>query len=119
MTQKSELMAAGMPAAQASKLGLDPLTAVTAAGTTQGTATLLTANNTKVTTSSIGAGVQLNAWTEQSNVYNSGPNTLTIYPPTGSTFVGLALNAGLTVATNSGARFWPAGLSIAWNVSGP
>jgi hypothetical protein len=99
MPTKAELMATGLPAATAAKLGLDTLTAFTAAGTTQGTATLLTANFANVTNNTINGGVILGAPFETTMIYNSGPNTLLIYPPVGGTFVGLSQNAGFTLAT--------------------
>lgn len=98
MPTKAELMAAGLPAAAATKLGLDPLTSFTAAGTTQGTATALTANFANVTNNTINGGVILGAPFETTMVYNTGPNTLLIYPPVGGQFVGLALNAAFTLA---------------------
>jgi hypothetical protein len=119
MALKSDLMAAGFPAGQANKLGLDPSAAVTAAGTTQGTATALAGNNANVTTSSVSAGVKLQATEGSSFVYNTGPNTLTVYPPVGSTILGLAVNAGLTVAAGSGVLCIPNGANIACNISGP
>jgi hypothetical protein len=112
MALKSDLMAAGLPAGIANKLGLDPLTTVTAAGTTQGTATALASNNVNVTTSSIGAGIRLQATEGSTYVNNLGPNTLTVYPPVSSTIVGLAQNAGLTLASGSSAWLIPNGIYI-------
>jgi hypothetical protein len=99
MPTKAELMATGLPAATAAKLGLDPLTAFTAAGTTQGTATLLTANFANVSVPSPNLGVILGAPFETTLLYNTGPNTLLIYPPVNGTFVGLSQNAAFTLAT--------------------
>lgn len=118
MALKSDLMATGMPAVQATKLAFDPSAAVTAAGTTQGTATALAGNNANVTTSSIGAGIKLQATEGYAYAYNAGPNTLTVYPPVGSTMIGLAVNAGLTVAAASGVLTVACGTNIAWNISG-
>jgi hypothetical protein len=120
MATKAELMATGMPASQANKLGLDPTSSVTAAGTTLATATVLAGNNSNVTTSSIGGGVQLQGDFDQAYVYNAGPNTLTIYPPSASAnFIGLAAGVGATVAAGSGATCWPSDLGITFNISGP
>lgn len=98
MPLKSELMASGMSAAEASKLGLDPVAAFTAAGTTQATATVLSGNVANVTTSAIGAGVMVGFSREKNVVFNAGPNVLTIYPPVGSTILGQAVNVGIQLA---------------------
>ena len=112
MALKSDLMAAGLPAAIANKLGLDPVASVTAAGTTQTTATALAGNNANVSTPTIGGGVKLQATEGTTTIYNSGPNTLTIYPPVGSTIVGLAANAGLTLCAGSSVLMVPNGSNI-------
>ena len=104
MALKSELMAGGLPYALANKLGFEPLTAYTAAGTTQGTATALVANNANVTTSSIGGGVIMVSPNQKYMVYNAGPNVLTVYPPVGNAFAGLATNAGVQVAPLNSVR---------------
>lgn len=100
MALKGELMAVGMPPSQANRLGFDASTAFTAAGTTQGTATVLSANNAVVTTSSIGAGVIVGAETKYC-IYNAGPNVLSIYPAVGDGFLGLATNASIQVAAGN------------------
>lgn len=102
MTLRSSLMAGSLPWEIADKLGYDPIQAVTAAGTTQGTATALNTNCANVTTSTISGGVIINQPQSSNYIYNSGPNTLTIYPPVGSNFVGLAANVGFTLAINNG-----------------
>jgi hypothetical protein len=102
MPSKAELMASGQPFQIASKIGYEPLTTFTAAGTSQTTATTLTANFANVTTSSIGTGVILAAPFERAFVWNSGPNTLTIYPPVGGTILGLSQNVGMTLANANG-----------------
>jgi len=119
MPSKQELMASSLPASAASKIGVEALTSFTAAGTTQTTATALTANFANVTTSSINAGVIIGAPFERTFVYNSGPNALTVYPPVGGTFVGLALNAGATVASGSGLAVEGDGVNFVASVTGP
>ena len=116
MALKSELMAVGMPAMQANRIGLDAATAFTAAGTTQGTATVLTANNANVTTSSIGAGV-ITGSEQMYTIYNAGPNVLTIYPAVGGTFAGLVLNQGFQIAPLNSGQVIGSGLSPAWSFS--
>lgn len=112
MTLRSNLMASSLPYEAASKLGFDAIQAVTAAGTTQGGATSLATNCANVTTSSIGAGILITQANDVNYIYNSGPNTLTIYPPVGSAFVGLAANVGLTLATANGIVINGAGTTL-------
>lgn len=102
MALKSELMAVGMPREQANRLGFEPATSFTAAGTTQGTATTLTANNANVTTpSSSAAGVIVGSADQKYMIYNAGPAVLNIYPVSGGQFTGLAANISLQLAVNN------------------
>jgi hypothetical protein len=117
MALKSELMAGGMPATLASKLGFDPLTAYTAAGTTQATATLLTGNAANVTTALANAGVLIKRMNERNIIYNIGPNVLTIYPDVNGTIAGLAKNAGTQLAAGKTATFEGDGLILLPNIS--
>lgn len=118
MASKAELMAAGLPGAVATKLGVDGgVNTATAAGTTQGTATTLTSNFVNVTTSTIGGGVIIGLPFERNFVWNSGPNTLTVYPPVGGTVIGLAQNVGVTVAANSGVFMEGDGINFLSNVA--
>jgi hypothetical protein len=99
MALKQELMASGMSASLANKLGFDPATVYAAAGTTQGTATVLTGNVANVTTVGANSGVILGRPNERNLIYNGGSgNVLTVYPPVGGTILGLAKNAGLQVS---------------------
>lgn len=118
MALKSEFMACGMPSAQATRLGYDPVANFTAAGTTQGTATVLTSNNANVTTSSIGGGVIIKSSEQFYNIYNAGPNVLDIYPVVGTSFAGLAANASIQVAPGGLAQIAAAGPSGAvWTIT--
>lgn len=120
MASKAELMALSMPATLASKLGTDTLTSFTAAGTTQGTATSLTSNFSNVTTPSASAnGVLLTEPFNEYFVYNSGPSTLQVYPPVGGTFVGLAINVAVTVASGSSLYIVGDGLNFISVIGGP
>jgi len=83
-------------------------TAVTAAGTTQATATELTAADSEVTTVASGAGVVLNRLLtsgEEMTVFNAGLNGLKVYPPTGMKFNSLPANAAMTLSVNTGVFF--------------
>lgn len=100
MPSIQELMGSGMPAAQASKLGADGVTVFAAAGTTQATATLLTANFANVTTVASSAGVRLPSAHGKglTVILNNGANVLSIYPATGEKINGLAANIAITAA---------------------
>lgn len=72
--------------------------AVTAAGTTQATATLLTTPWSNITTVAPGTGIILNSTTPIGSYQRvfmsaSGGNTLSVYPPVGSTINPLGTNA--------------------------
>jgi hypothetical protein len=118
MPLKSELMAVGMPAAHANRLGLDPITNFTAAGTTQATATVLSANNANVTTSSVSGGVILASGEVDYSVYNAGPSVLQIYPVVGIAFGGIAANSPIQVAAGGTAQIAGGGpTGAAWTVT--
>ncbi len=84
-------------------------TGISAAGTTQGTATQLDAveyNN--VTTVTSGTGVLLVAASAGLSqvVKNNGANALVVYPATGDTIDGASVNAGITLQVGDQLRFW-------------
>lgn len=116
MALKSDLMASSLPYEAAGKIGQDPVTAITAAGTTQTGATSLNCNCANVTTSTIGGGVLITEPIGRNFVYNAGPNTLTVYPPVGQNFVGLANNVGIQVASASSVMAEGNGTSLIWNI---
>jgi len=118
---KSELMAAGMPAAQANRLGWDPPTVFTpATGGQTGGATLLTANHAIVEPTAGSQGVLLADAQQMYFIYNSGAvssQTITVYPPLGASFTGKTANTGLTVATTVTVWIEPGGPSgIPWSL---
>jgi hypothetical protein len=73
---------------------------ISAAGTTQGTATLITARVNNVTTVASGSGVILPIPVAGDSyvVVNKGANDLLVYPSSGGTVGSLAANAGYTIA---------------------
>lgn len=73
--------------------------AVSAAGTTQATATALTADYNVVTTVGAGSGVVLPATVAglAIEVINKGASALLVYPPVSSAFDGLATNAAISL----------------------
>jgi len=81
---------------------------ISAAGTTQGTATLLLSENSDVGTVASGAGVILSTFLspgELQTVFNSGANALKVYPPSGFSINALPANAAMTLSTNTGVLF--------------
>ncbi len=86
----------------------DVSASITAAGTTQGTATLLFNGINIIGTAAAGTGVVIwpaNPGTSQT-VYNGGANPVTVYPPPGMKINGLATNSGHTLATNTACHYW-------------
>lgn len=82
---------------------------VTAAGSTQGTATLLINGMNGVLSAAAGTGVILNANSLTSDcqvVYNGAANAVKVYPPVGSKINGLPTNTAMTLATNSACQFF-------------
>ena len=83
-------------------------TAISAAGTTQATATELTAADSEVTTVAANAGVVLNrlfAPGEEQAIFNAGLNSLKVYPPVGMQFIALPVNTAILLSINTGVLF--------------
>lgn len=113
MALSNELMAAGMAAGLANPLGLDtPQTGVSAAGSSQATATALTADAAIVSTVSSSQGVIVPNRPGFFAVTNTSATSLTVYPPVGSTFAGSSLNAGRTLTQNQTLIGFTAGTTI-------
>ena len=76
---------------------------IAAAGTTQGTATILLLDINNVTTVAAGTGVILPALTAGAKItiFNNGANTLLIYPAVGDSIDILAANAAISVPVGS------------------
>ena len=85
-------------------------TGLSAAGTTQGTATAISKTNSVFTTVASGAGATLpnlapvNGAFAEFTVVNAGANALLLYPASGNTINALAANAALSVAAGTIAR---------------
>jgi hypothetical protein len=114
-------MGVGMPGEQATLLGQSVLTSVTAAGTTQGTATPITASQTVFTSAAGANGGILSGSASLTRFFfvrNSSASTasLNIYPPTGGSINGGAANAPLIVAIGQSALVVPQtqGASSVW-----
>ena len=119
MAGVNELMASGIPALAARMLGSDPVSTVTAAGTTQATATLLVSDFANVTTVALNAGVRLPSANAQglNVVMNNGANVLSIYPATGEKINGLANNIAITVAPGKSVMLYGDNNQWAANIS--
>lgn len=95
----------GLPGLIVQSLCQDAATALTASGTTQGTALELVNEASDITTVASGAGVVLSSKLtpgDQQFVYNAGVNPLKVYPTSGMKINGLAANASMTLAINTG-----------------
>ena len=82
---------------------------VTAAGTTQATATLLINGLNGIKTAAAGSGVILtpnNLTSDCQVVFNGGANAVVVYPPVGSQINSLTANTGMTLAPNTACAFW-------------
>ena len=100
--------AAGLPIPLAEVLCKDTATSISAAGTTQGTATELTAADNEITTAAAGSGCVLSselAAGDEQSVFNAGANAVKIYPPSGMKINALAANAAMLLAVNTGCIF--------------
>lgn len=92
---------------------------VSAAGTTQATATTVKADVVITSTVAASSGIILPMVPQGTMVvYNSGANTLTIYPPVGGKINSVATNGGISLATNTAIMFtWISGTQIIANLS--
>lgn len=103
----SKVFSAGLPIPLMECMCKD-VASVSAAGTTQGTATELTAADSEITTAAAGSGVILHSTLstgDQQTVFNAGANAVKVYPPTGMKINALATNTAMSLATNTGCLF--------------
>lgn len=110
MALVQELMACGLSAAVADKIGVRAQnTGLTAAGTNQATALTLTSNYSRFSTVASGTGAALPRAHAQPEhvIYNGGANALTVYPTGTETING---SASFSVTNGKSARFFPAEL---------
>ena len=116
MSTPAELMAQGMPAALANRIGADVATGVVAAGSSQATATVLAAGFNEVATAGASTGVVLPANVDSCTVLNAGASPLAVYPPVGG-FMNGVLNAAFTVTNAKTASFHRSGNRYIGNLS--
>ena len=103
-----KVFGAGIPGLAVQAICQDAGTSISAAGTTQGTATELVNADNEVTTVAAGAGVILasNASAgDTQSVFNAGANALKVYPTSGARINALPLNGEMYLATNTGCIF--------------
>lgn len=108
MTQRAKLTGSGVPPLAAITIGGGVTSNITATGTTQGTAQLVTDDVNVVTTTGSGAGVILRGDLGQGDsqdVVNIGSNGLAVYPPTGGKINNGTLNASITLNQNKAGTF--------------
>lgn len=107
MSYPSRCLGTGMAAALTEAVCGDIQDNVTAAGTTQGTAILVTGAHVIVTTTALNTGVILPPAEPgaEVTVKNLGANALNVYPATGGAINALAANAAFSVAAGGQARF--------------
>lgn len=104
----AKVFSAGLPVPLMESMCKDTATSVSAAGTTQGTATELTATDSEITTAAAGSGVILNSTLsagDQQTAFNAGANAVKVYPPSGMKINALATNAAMLLAVNTGCLF--------------
>lgn len=103
-----KLFASGLNPLSVGAICNDVGTAISAAGTAQGTATALTNALNGIGTVASGAGVVLYAGSagDCQLVYNGGANAVKVYPPSGAKINGLATDAPHLLATNTACEYW-------------
>jgi len=95
---------AGLPGLVVQAISQDVATAISAAGTTQGTATELTAHVNVVSTVASGAGVILYSKSvpvDSQVIFNAGANELIVYPVSSAKINSLPVNTGVILPTNT------------------
>ena len=108
MPLAKNVMRGGVSAAAARAInGNEVQSALTAAGTTQGTATAAEGDLNVVTTATTGQGVVLSSYAvagDDQVVYNNTTADIRVYPPSGGNFNQLSANAGFVLAPYTAAR---------------
>lgn len=111
MSTPAELMATGMPGAQAAQLGSDLGTALVATGSTKAAALVLVAEVNIFATVSSGKGALLPGagGSGPVTIYNGGANALSVYAAGTNTINAGSAGAAFSVTNAKSAIFWPAG----------
>jgi hypothetical protein len=106
MTKASKI--AGLSSIAQQMIVGDSAVNISAAGTTQGTATVITADNNYITTCASGAGVILPSGeiSQSTNIFNNGLNSLAVYPPVGGMLGSLPINTPSYIASGQSAEYF-------------
>ena len=107
MALQQKMIGTGINPFTAINIAGDTASALTAAGSTQGTALQLGAATNAFTTvaASTGALLPIAGIGDEVKVWNAGANTLSVYGQTGEAIGAGAANAAFSVAANKGASF--------------
>ena len=109
MARAFQVMQSGVPAAAAvaGNGGNAINTAVLAAGTTQGTATAISAAINYISTAAANSGVILPQGQpgDEIEIFNGGVGACYVYPPTSARINALSLNAGAVLAPNTSCKY--------------
>jgi len=102
----ARMMGGGVSAFQARAINGDVAPTLSAAGTTQGTATSLKASINVITTAAASSGVILPSVEigDEVEIMNLGANALTVYPDSGSRVNAIATNGGFSLAINTAVK---------------
>ncbi len=103
-----KLFGSGLTTLAVASICQDVTAGIVAAGTTQGTATALTASLNGVGTVAAGSGVVLYAGSpgDCQIVYNGGLSPVNVYPPSGLKINQLAVNVPHVLAINTACEYW-------------
>lgn len=101
-----DIMKGGVPAGMAKAVQGQVNGSVTAAGTTQGTATELTASNNVVATATADQGVRLPSVeiADEIDICNISGVAVRVYPPTSNQINGLPANTHMVLANNTSCK---------------
>ena len=103
-----KLFGAGIQGLAVTAIGKDVATGISASGSTQGTATVLTCASNQVTNVAGGSGVILDpnaSFGDSQLVYNGVSNPLKVYPPVGASINGLTTNSPVILPINTACEF--------------
>lgn len=109
MALAREVMQGGLPAGTAKQINGGLKTGISAAGTTQGTATALATSTNVVGTATASQGVILPTSEVNDSVIVFNDNTgvtIVVYPDVGSKINQLATNSGMNLANNTFVEFY-------------
>lgn len=104
----ANIVGSGYPGQAANYISGTAIDALTATGSTQGTALAITADTNVVTTAAAGTGVVFSGPTTPGDefiVANLGANALAVYPASGESIMAGATNAAFSVAAGKAALF--------------